>query len=669
METSDGRPVLLLPMLPVCGRLRTGMRLLVLVILLLIPGAVATTMYTLTRQDQIAFSAAERDGADAVRPMLLAMAVTVGGGTPDLQTIDAQLPALGQGTPQQRLALATALADLITETANTSNLILDPDLDSFYVMDAQVVQVPRVLLAAAAAATKPQGSPQERVAGRAVLAGDLVADAESLTSDLGTAVENTAAEDVGEQLEPVARVAAAAGTLAKTITADLSSETGADPKALTATVEQAVAPLHAVLTDLLDTRIDALRTQRTIVLAVSLGGFLIAGWFAAAAVYKTTHDVRRTVRAVTAIAEGDLTARPLPEGRDELGDIGRALDRARDRLYRQDEELTSAQRAREQQLRAGFLHQRQVEAQFRQRTQTVIDESTGVIAHDMRAITEQVGHVRDAADVIDTSIATTDAATTAVIGQARQAEQVIHSLEQSLRRVAATANLVTGIAGQTRLLALNATIEAARAGELGEGFTVVADEVKQLATNTARSTEQITETIANLERDTAEMARTITTMIEGIASVGDATDSLRAVAADQDTLVGRLSQQMSDTLGRVEDMSTLAERLERRQHERTTAQSTARVSRPGRGAVTVPIVNLSVGGLRCALPDGLSLSPGDTVTLDLEHGARHVTIHAVVANLSPDSREAGLQFLIKDEQTADELTTFVDTVLAAVNLG
>jgi hypothetical protein len=302
-----------------------------------------------------------------------------------------------------------------------------------------------------------------------------------------------------------------------------------------------------------------------------------------------------------------------------------------------------------------------VEAQFRKRAQTVIDESTGVIAEELRRVTDQVGHVRDATDIIDASITTTDAATAAVVSQAQQASRVIASLEQSLHRVAATAALVTGIAGQTKLLALNATIEAARAGDLGEGFTVVADEVKQLATNTARSTEQITETINDLEHETAEMARTITTMIEGITSVGDAADALRAVSADQETLVGELSRRMTDTLSRVEQMSTLAAQLERREHDRIAAAGTATLTVPGRRPAPVDTINVSAGGLRCSAPPGPPLHQGDTVSVALDHGADHLVVHAIVVNI--DDGELGLQFMITDELLADQLTRYVQALL------
>jgi methyl-accepting chemotaxis protein len=217
---------------------------------------------------------------------------------------------------------------------------------------------------------------------------------------------------------------------------------------------------------------------------------------------------------------------------------------------------------------------------LRGRAESIIDESTSVIADELREVTAQVGQVRQAADTIDSEISATGAATSAVVEEAHRAEQVIASLEHSLRRVATTAQLVQGIAGQTRLLALNATIEAARAGELGLGFTVVADEVKELATTTSRSTEQIAETIQELERDTAAMAETIATMVVGIGSVGEAASALRATAADQGSVVSRLADRMAHTIEKVEEMSGLAAQLERRTSERIAASGTANCGWP-----------------------------------------------------------------------------------------
>ncbi|HWS32856.1 MAG TPA: methyl-accepting chemotaxis protein [Actinoplanes sp.] len=678
MSASTHRPILLRPVLPICRRLRTGVRLVLLVVVLLLPGIAATGLYTSTRNQQIDFSTAENDGADALQPILTALAGTATGDAVDITAVRrvaeaypgldlaqqvAALPEPGTGGAAERHALAQALVALITHLGNTSNLILDPDLDSFYVMDAQIVQLPRVLAGVAQAATVPAAG-EERIAQRAILAGNLTAAADGLDADLETAGQHTRQSGLTTRLRGVAAVSAAARDLSARLTADLTGTTPiADPAAAVA-ARAVVGPLHDTLTDLLGTRIDGFRHERTLALAGTGIGFLLAGWLAAGIVWSTTRDVRLTLTAVTAIADGDLEPRPLPAGRDEVGDIGRALDAARDRLRLQDAAIRAGQAAQDQQLRAGFLHQKQAEAQFRRRTQTVINESTDVIADELRRVTGQVSQVRDSADVIDTSISTADAATAAVVEQARHAEEMITSLESSLRRVASTADLVTGIAGQTRLLALNATIEAARAGDLGEGFTVVADEVKQLANNTSNSTEQIIATITDLERDTAAMATTITTMIEGISSVGRATDSLRTVAADQDALVDQLSTAMRDTLTRVEQMSDLAARLERRQHDRVAAASTATIAPAGGSPARVVLINISAGGMRCTPPPGHALHDGDTVTVTVDHDGQSISTHATVVNTTGgDSPEAGLQFLLPDESTAEDVAAFVQRLL------
>lgn len=394
-------------------------------------------------------------------------------------------------------------------------------------------------------------------------------------------------------------------------------------------------------------------------LLIAAAGLVLAAWFAAGIRWRTRHDVALAVTGVTAMAEGDFTARPLPMGRDEMGTLGQALDTARSRLVVHEAQIKQSQGVRDEQLRLSFLQQRQSEMRLRDRAQSIIDESTSVISEELRLVTDQVADVRLAADTIDNEISATGTATSAVVDHARRAEEVIASLEQSLRRVAATAALVQGIAGQTRLLALNATIEAARAGELGLGFTVVADEVKELATTTSNSTEQIAETIGELERDTAEMAGTIAAMVAGIASVGQAAASLRVVAADQGSVVGRLADRMGHTIGRVEEMSGLAARLERRQADRTPASGpvllrVAGVPEPIRGT----LVNTSSGGMRVAVDRAASalMVVGDVLdtSLGLDPGA--VEVHARIANAEGD--EIGLQLFISDDQQAARIAKY-----------
>jgi methyl-accepting chemotaxis protein len=424
----------------------------------------------------------------------------------------------------------------------------------------------------------------------------------------------------------------------------------------------ATGPLADALQRLLDARIDGLAGRRSVVLTLATAGFLIAVWFAAGVLWRTRRDLARTVSGVTAIAGGDLSPQALPAGRDEFGDIGRALEIARTRLTGRETEVREAQAAREEQLRISFLHQRQAELRLRDRAQSIIDESTTVIAEELREVTVQVADVRRAADTIDDEISAADAATSAVVGHARRAEQVISSLERSLRRVAATAELVQGIAGQTRLLALNATIEAARAGELGLGFTVVADEVKELATTTSRSTEQIAETIEELERDTAEMAGTISAMVAGIGGVGDAATALRSTAGEQGAVVGRLADRMGHTIERVEEMSGLAAQLERRQSDRITATGTAELRVAGSPEpVPATLVNLSAGGMRVQLDPGEGRRVADGELVDTHLGPDRIAVQARVVNRDGD--QIGLQFLVTDDALARRIEDYLDGLL------
>jgi methyl-accepting chemotaxis protein len=669
-------PLPLRPALAAADRMRTSLRLGVLVLVLMIPGIVATYGYTTESNSKINFSAAERNGTVVVRPALLALADAVAGRTPDLAALknavaqypdlklDAALAAVpsATGTAADRLALATALAALITEAGNSSNLILDPDLDSFYVMDAQIVQLPKALVAAASAAAPAETGGSGAVAAQAVRAGELSGAAESLKTDLQTATANTKLSGLDSRLATLGQAADALAALAKTLTDSLATPGPATVTPAAEAIRTAVDPVVDGLNDLLATRISGFDGERTTVLAIAIGGFLLAAWFAAAVLWRTRRDVALAVVGVTAIAEGDFAERPLPVGRDELGDIGKALTAARSRLIAQEDDLRDSQAIREEQLRVSFLHQRHAELRLRDRAQAIIDESTGVIAEELRLVTSQVGDVRNASDTIDNGISATDAATSAVVDHARRAEEVIGSLEQSLRRVAATAAIVNGIAGQTRLLALNATIEAARAGELGLGFTVVADEVKELADTTSRSTGQIAETIQELERDTADMSGTIAAMVAGIGSVGEAATTLRAVATDQGALVERLAGQMTQTIGRVEQMSGLAAQLERRQSDRIAATGSVLLRRPSATKpVHATLLNIGTGGIRVRIDAPAGLEVGDVVDTELGRPGDLIAVHARVANLGTGAEgdQIGLQFLITDDRLADRIDRYV----------
>ena len=95
------------------------------------------------------------------------------------------------------------------------------------------------------------------------------------------------------------------------------------------------------------------------------------------------------------------------------------------------------------------------------------------------------------------------------VTDAESADSTVHQLAEAGRKIQSVVDLIQKIAAQTNLLALNATIEAARAGEHGRGFAVVATEVKELARDTAKSTEEINAQVENIQQVTEGVAKSI----------------------------------------------------------------------------------------------------------------------------------------------------------------
>jgi methyl-accepting chemotaxis protein len=116
---------------------------------------------------------------------------------------------------------------------------------------------------------------------------------------------------------------------------------------------------------------------------------------------------------------------------------------------------------------------------------------------------------------------------------AARTKDTITSLSDTVESIGSVVGLISEIAGQTNLLALNATIEAARAGDAGKGFAVVAAEVKSLATQTSKATQDISGQIALIQEATRRSVEEITGTNETIAAIAGAADSVAAAVRDQ----------------------------------------------------------------------------------------------------------------------------------------
>ncbi|HTI83165.1 MAG TPA: cache domain-containing protein [Acetobacteraceae bacterium] len=132
----------------------------------------------------------------------------------------------------------------------------------------------------------------------------------------------------------------------------------------------------------------------------------------------------------------------------------------------------------------------------------------------------------------------------------------IEALNEKVGRIGAVADMIGEIAAKTNLLALNATIEAARAGDAGKGFAVVASEVKALATQTARSTDEIAQHIGEVRSATGASVAAVTRIEQTIAEINAIAGSIAAAVEEQGAATAEIAHSVSETASAANEMTS-----------------------------------------------------------------------------------------------------------------
>ncbi len=342
-----------------------------------------------------------------------------------------------------------------------------------------------------------------------------------------------------------------------------------------------LATLLGVADVALDTARDHAAQQRAVAirtLGLQLSLLTLAVLFGGGMMLLVTRHVtgplRKIQEAMLRLAGGDLTAEvSFAERKDEIGALAGAMQTFKTSMVEADRLRTEQKEVEARAAETRRSEMQRLANEFQSAVGSIVDAvssasseleaAAGTLTKTAETTQQLSGMVASASEVASANVQSVASAAEEMTGsvneiarqvqessriageavnQAQKTDSRITELSSAASRIGDVVKLITAIAEQTNLLALNATIEAARAGEAGKGFAVVASEVKQLATQTAKATDEIGSQIATMQTATADSVNAIKEIGGTIGRIAEIASAIAAAVEEQGAATQEISR-------------------------------------------------------------------------------------------------------------------------------